>query len=149
VGLRARAGRDVLYGARWPMSTRGRVPGFPDVQLQPFDRTRLEVANYIDLGAVAHRRGLAEARFDPALHALVDWDLILRLTEEREPLVLPVVSTVYRVDAPDRVSRRHDYGASESAVRAGMLRRRPLRVLATTHCSRWSPRRTSPTRCGR
>ena len=122
---------DVLYGARLTDVDPGvGVPGLPDVQLQPFDRTRLEVANYIDLGAIAHRSGLAEARFDPALHALVDWDLILRLTEEREPLVLPVVSTVYRIDAPDRVSRRHDYGASESAVRAGMLRRRPLRVLA-------------------
>jgi glycosyltransferase involved in cell wall biosynthesis len=124
-------GTAVLYGARVADVEPGaRQFGLPYVQLEPFDRARLEVGNYIDMGAVAHRSGLPEAQFDPALHAHVDWDLILRLTENCEPLVLPVVSTVYRTDAPDRVTRLHDYGASESAARVRMLRRRPLRVLA-------------------
>jgi glycosyltransferase involved in cell wall biosynthesis len=121
----------VLYGARVTDADRDAgQSGLPHVQIEPFDRARLEAGNYVDLGTIAHRRGLPEARFDPALHALVDWDLILRLTEECEPLVLPVVSTVYRTDAPDRVSLLRDFRASESAVRMGMLRRRPLRVLA-------------------
>ena len=121
----------VLYGARVADVDPGTGrSGLPYLQLEPFDRAHLEVGNYIDLGTLAHRNGLPGAWFDTGLEALVDWDLILRLTEECEPSVLPVVSTVYRTDAPDRVSHARDYGASESAVRVRMLRRRPTRVLA-------------------
>lgn len=121
----------VLYGARLADTEPGSArTGLPYVQFKPFDRDRLEVGNYIDMGTIAHRRGAPGARFDPALRALVDWDLILRLTEHSDPLVLPVISTVYRTDAPGRVSLSRDYDAAESAIRLGLLQRRPLRVLA-------------------
>ena len=74
------------------------------LQLERFDRERLRLGNYIDLGCIVHRRGLAEARFDEELRVLHDWDLILRLTAEAEPVLLPAIALLYGTGAPDRLT---------------------------------------------
>jgi hypothetical protein len=99
---------DVLYGARL-IDDIARVLGtgvgaFPTIQFEPFDRRTLERANTVDMGVLAHRSGLAEARFDPELITHADWDLFLRLTENRSLLELPVVACYYVSDSPNRLS---------------------------------------------
>ena len=99
----------VLYGARI-VEERGVVDGEGDrelsapLQLEPFDRDRLRRGNYIDLGSIAHRRGLSGATFDEDLAVLHDWDLILRLTASEAPVVLPAVALLYGTGAPERLT---------------------------------------------
>jgi hypothetical protein len=101
-------GVDVLYGARL-IDDIARVLGtgvgaLPTRQFEPFDRRTIERANTVDMGVLAHRAGLAEARFDPELITHADWDLVLRLTENRSLLELPVVACYYVSDSPNRLS---------------------------------------------
>jgi hypothetical protein len=103
-----RSDANVLYGARavddpsmvgvdaHEMST--------PIHLEPFDLERLRRGNYIDIGTLAHRQGLEDARFDEELLALEDWELMLRLTRNDRPLVLPVIAVMYATTAPRRLS---------------------------------------------
>ncbi len=126
-------GLEVLYGARIMDVERlsgQEISGFPFLQLEPFNRSRLENGNFIDLGVLAHRRDLPEASFDETLDALGDWDLVLRLTAERTPTVLPVVAVHYNTAAPHRISRSGRFEVSERRIHEKLARDRPLRVLA-------------------
>jgi hypothetical protein len=115
--------RGVLYGAQAvqedaPAPGAGPLDRKLWIRFEPWDRARLERGNYIDLGAVAHRRDLPEARFDERIAQLEDWDLLLRLTRDGAPLELPVVCGTYRSDAPGRMTRAADPPPSEELVRA-------------------------------
>ena len=124
---------EVLYGARIKdveLADHGASRELPFLQFEPFDRDRLEFGNFIDLGVCAHRRGLAEASFDESLRALGDWDLMLRLSGGRTPLALPVVASIYTTDEAARLGQSGQFAVSEAAVRARLLARQPLRVLA-------------------
>lgn len=127
-----RPGIEVLYGARLvePDEIESGSEGRPWIQFEPFDRPQLEEGNYIDLGALAHLRDHPEAHFDEELEALVDWDLVLRLTNSSRPVELPVVACTYLVSAPDRISRSGRFEESSVAVYTTMGRTVPLRVLA-------------------
>ncbi len=48
--------------------------------------------------------GLPEARFDEALREMGDWDLLIRLTRQKAPLVLPAIACFYHTDSPSRLS---------------------------------------------
>src|SRR5205823_7737824 len=50
-----------------------------------------------------------------------DWDLLLRLTAERDPLVLPAIACHYKTDAPNRltVGPTHAADLATVTVRAG------------------------------
>ena len=76
-----------------------------------------EHENLADMGALAHRAGLPEARFDPALVCSGDWDLLLRLTGDRDPLVLPAIACIYATDAPGRLSDEHGHEHWDAVVR--------------------------------
>jgi glycosyltransferase involved in cell wall biosynthesis len=117
---------DVLYGA----AVR-ELPGdeLPRIQLEEWSRTALAHGNLADMGAIAHRRGLPEARFDEDVRFGSDWDLLLRLTAEREPLRLPALAMVYTRSAPNRVSDEAEASEGYARVRERALRMRPLRVL--------------------
>ena len=98
---------DVLYGARI-IDDEDRVRrvgsgALPVLHFDPWDRPTIEDHNIVDLGTIAHRSKLTEARFDPQLSAHDDWDLILRITEDHAPLELPVVALYYTTDAPNRL----------------------------------------------
>ena len=43
---------------------------------------------------------LSPVRFDESIDYLSDWDVILQLTQDREPLALPVLAAYYFTDAP-------------------------------------------------
>jgi Glycosyl transferase family 2 len=99
---------DLLYGAFVvddPLRIAGESSGqLPRMFLHEWNRERLRQHNLADMGAIAHRSGLAEARFDEQLTQAGDWDLLLRLTAESDPLVLPAIACYYTTDAPDRLT---------------------------------------------
>ena len=114
---------DVVYGAlrdRRPRAhcAAGRAARCRCIWFYPYDRAALAEANLGDTSAIAHRAGLAEARFDEDLSTMGDWDLLARLTTERDPLVLPAIACFYSTDAPRRLS------ASGTLTDAETIRRR-------------------------
>jgi glycosyltransferase involved in cell wall biosynthesis len=122
---------ELLYGARVrDVDGDSNQEALPYLHFESFERSRLEQGNFIDLGVIAHRRSLSEAHFDESLEALGDWDLILRLTEDRPPLPLPVVASIYNTSAPNRITRSRRRIEADAEVRARVLRKRRLRVLA-------------------
>jgi hypothetical protein len=54
------------------------------------------------MNVLAHRP--APVRFDPRIEQLNDWDLVLQLTDDCDPLPLPVVASYYSSDIPGRLS---------------------------------------------
>lgn len=124
---------DVWYGAR--LIEDGRTadedpPGEPALSLPPFNRALLMRANFIDMGVLAHRRGVADARFDESLDMLVDWDFVVRLTARTEPRAIPVVAGNYHTGAPGRISQGPEKAAAIARLRTRFRAERPLRVLA-------------------
>lgn len=90
----------------------------PTYHLVPFERARLVRENLADIGAIAHRSGLPEARFDETLREMGDWDLLLRLTREKAPLVLPAVACFYSTAGADRLSGGPTFEADAARVQA-------------------------------
>lgn len=93
------------------------IGGLPTLFLRRYDRETLLEENLADIGAVAHRAGLPEARFDESLVEMGDWDLLLALTAERAPLVVPAISCYYSTTSADRLSHGPTYDADFAAVR--------------------------------
>ena len=117
---------DVVYGARIIDDVRhvkGRQSGdLPSYFLRPFDRKQLLKDNLADMGQIAHRSGLPQARFDENLRTMVDWDLLVRLTRDKAPLVIPVIACFYFTQAPDRLSNCSASDADASWVRVNARR---------------------------
>jgi glycosyltransferase involved in cell wall biosynthesis len=90
---------------------------------RPFDRERLMEGNTIDVGAFVHRRRLFEALggFDEELTRLTDWDLILRYTERRSAVGVPVLATYYRTRVAGRMTDRAEHGPNWFRVRRKWL----------------------------
>jgi len=113
---------DVLYGAFVvddPLRVGRQSSGeLPRTVLSAWNREVLRQRNLADIGAIAHRSGLPEARFDEGLRQLGDWDLLLRLTKERDPLVLPAIACYYMTDAPNRLTGGPTYHADLATVTA-------------------------------
>jgi hypothetical protein len=115
---------DVAYGARlidvperlWGEDHAGST--LPSIQWEPFDRRALEEGNRIDMGCLAHRREGVDARFDERLSRLADWDLVLRLTEDRPAAELPALAICYTTDAPDRLTADVDQNPEVEIVRS-------------------------------
>jgi glycosyltransferase involved in cell wall biosynthesis len=85
----------------------------------PFDRARLEAANYIDLNTVVHRRALYDrlGGFDEGIARAVDWELLLRYTQARPAVPLPVLAARYRVRDRQRITDTVPIGPSWIAIR--------------------------------
>jgi hypothetical protein len=112
---------DVAYGVS---IAEHKVPGdlgehgwWPSFWQLPWSRELLLQENVTDIGAIAHRRDLEEARFDEDVPTAEDWVLLLRLTSDREALAIPALSHAYVMDAPDRVSRDPGYRAGLDEIR--------------------------------
>jgi len=112
---------DVVYGGividddlRVNRAARGALPAY---YLNPYDRQKLLNGNLADIGVIAHRNGLAEARFDEQLREMGDWDLLVRLTRSKPPLVLPVLACFYSTEEPDRLSGGSTFDADAARVR--------------------------------
>jgi len=99
---------DVLYGGvivdDFLRLNRRSAGALPSYHLVAFDRARVVQENLADIGAIAHRSGLPEARFDESLREMGDWDLLVRLTRDKAPLVLPTVACFYSTAGADRLS---------------------------------------------
>ncbi|RSM69736.1 glycosyltransferase [Amycolatopsis sp. WAC 01375] len=93
------------------------IGGLPELFLRRYDRETLLRENLADIGAVAHRAGLPEARFDESLVEMGDWDLLLALTADREPLVVPAISCYYTTTSGDRLSHGPTYDDDFAAIR--------------------------------
>lgn len=83
----------------------------------PFSRETLLDRNITDAGAIAHRSGLAEARFDEELSTGEDWDLLLRLTAEREAFAIPAVSHAYAMEGDGRMTEDPEHLAGLEEIR--------------------------------
>lgn len=102
--------------------------GLPALQFLPWDPDELAHRNLVDQNVLAHRRR-DDVRFDEALHFYSDWDLLLRLTADRDPIEIPAVAVYYATAAPDRLSAR--FGDDEAAAQFETVRSRARRWRAT------------------
>jgi|GEM_PF-1498253 len=98
----------VAYGAQWRQYEQAVAdPSGAYLWFRPsFDGDELQRANYIDLGALAVRRGAAELSFDESLRRFIDWELVVRLAAVHEVHPVPVVSGVYFTQVDHRIT--HD-----------------------------------------
>jgi hypothetical protein len=94
-------------------------PNSKGILFDDFDRVRLLLGNFIDLNTVVHRRSLTEiyGGFDEALDRLVDWDLLLRFTQDKPAQRVPVLAAHYRVVDDRRVSVTRPFEPNHSAIR--------------------------------
>jgi predicted AlkP superfamily phosphohydrolase/phosphomutase len=103
----------VCYGARVvddDLRHQGRPErSLPFVQFLPWDREGMLRSNRVDQNVIAHRP--SSARLDPAIDHFSDWDLLLQLTDDVDPLRLPAVAAYYHSDDPSRLSSAFDDGA--------------------------------------
>ncbi len=84
-----------------------------------FDRQALTEANFIDLGTFVHHKSLPNlyGNFNPALNRLVDWDLILRYTQNTTPIFLPCVVLNYNdSNAFARISNTESFAANQQII---------------------------------
>lgn len=88
---------------------------WPSFWQLPWSREKLLEENVTDAGSLAHRRGLEEARFDERLPTGEDWDLLLRLTRDRDALAVPALSHAYSMAGVGRMSDEtaHEAGLKE------------------------------------
>ena len=96
----------VAYGARVvddDLRHRGLAGrSLPVVQFLEWDRDAMLQANRVDQNVIAHRP--SPARLDETGDHFTDWDLMLQLTDDCDPLELPAVAVHYYSDVPDRVT---------------------------------------------
>jgi Glycosyl transferase family 2 len=117
-----RADVDTLYGAividdplRVAKAGSGEMPW---IYLRAFSREALLEGNLADMSAIAHRADLEGAWFDEAVLELVDWDLLARLTGDKDPLVLPAIACYYTTDAPERLTMGPTFEQDKARITA-------------------------------
>ena len=104
--INARPETSVCYGAR-VFDDEGRVTegvssGMPGIQFVGWDPEAIRDHNFLDMNVLAHRR--SAVRFDEALSHLGDWDLLLRLAPDANPVEVPAIAVYYRTDVDGRMS---------------------------------------------
>lgn len=93
----------------------------------PFSRDHMLLGPYIDLGATAFRAGTAELHFDESLTALIDWDMLIRVTAQSRLDAVPVLASLYTTSAPNRISSRADKADALQTVQARAAAERAAR----------------------
>lgn len=86
---------------------------------KPFSRKDVLEGNYIDLGVFIHHKSLVSRHggFDPELRRLVDWDLIIRYSADKDPVFVPRVFLEYEDrQGEDRISVRESFISSKIAI---------------------------------
>jgi glycosyltransferase involved in cell wall biosynthesis len=96
----------VCYGVRVfddaGQGLHGVTSGRAGMHFLGWDAERIRLGNIADMNVLAHRR--SDVRFDEQLAYYGDWDLLLQLSKDVEPVELPAIAVYYRTDAPGRLS---------------------------------------------
>jgi glycosyltransferase involved in cell wall biosynthesis len=114
--LRAYPDSDCIYGA---LDTPFHVEARRTMLFERFDRNGLLRQNFIDLNTLVHRRALIDAYggFDENLDRMVDWDLVLKFTQDKPARRVPVLAARYRVVDDQRVSVTRPHAPNFEAIR--------------------------------
>lgn len=94
------------------------------IRFAAFDRQRIAEENYIDIGAVMHRKSLWDdiGGFNPAMRSWEDWEWLLRATEQHTPLAVPAVLCEYRHGhVANQINRDHDAKTARLQLRTSLL----------------------------
>jgi hypothetical protein len=116
---------DVIYGASVVEDeiAVGSDGPLPRLVFNPFDRKLLLEHNYVDASVIAHRAHLPQAHWDPEFTGIGDWDLIIRLTEKKPALALPIPAVLYRTGAPGRETDDADAQAAQRRLEEHLIER--------------------------
>ncbi|WP_158219892.1 glycosyltransferase [Ideonella sp. A 288] len=115
--LAAAPGAQVAYTGVRLVDSKGQPAGVLD---EPFDDTRLWLANYLPIHAVLFARSVVDEglRFDESLPVYEDWDFWRRLASRHAFVHLPGVSATYRLVGNSGLSEHADVQvASEGRAR--------------------------------
>jgi hypothetical protein len=121
-----RPGYQSAYAGQIVYQTVSGTNGSPDkeeqksIRLCPFNRSRLEERNFIDLNIFMHRRNLygLHGGFDEKLRRLVDWELILRYTKDWPPLMVPALLGRYHAGRADnQITQTEDFNSNRARLR--------------------------------
>lgn len=114
-------GVEVAYGVsiaeRKPSGDLPPEESWPFFWQLPWSRRTLLEENVTDAGALAHLSRLEDAGFDEGLTTGEDWDLLLRLTTNREALAIPAISHAYTMSGEDRMSDDAEHRAGLERIR--------------------------------
>ncbi|WP_445355014.1 glycosyltransferase [Microbulbifer sp. EKSA008] len=81
----------------------------------PFNQALVKNRNFIDLNAFMHRRSKYQSLggFNERMRRLVDWELIVRYTNENRPLYVPALLSNYYMDlAENQITKLENYSDS-------------------------------------
>lgn len=100
------------------------LPYFNEIELRriracPFNRSKLERRNFIDLNVFAHKRECIDryGMFREDMSRLVDWELILRYTNELPPIFVPVLLNKYFINrVANQVTQTVEYGSNRQII---------------------------------
>lgn len=113
------------------------------IRFAPFNWSRMEERNFIDLNVFVHQRRLYRylGGFDTNLRRLVDWDLIMRYTRDNVPLMVPCLLSNYFIGKADnQITSVEDFNSNRAALKIpspiGLLghassTRAPLNILVS------------------
>jgi glycosyltransferase involved in cell wall biosynthesis len=90
---------------------------WPSFWQLPWSRETLLEENVTDVGSLAHRRQLEGARFDEEVRTADDWEILLRLTADKDALAIPALSHAYTMEATNRLSRDPAYHVGLEEIR--------------------------------
>lgn len=99
------------------------------MRFAPFNRSRMEERNFIDLNVFVHKRFLYRSLggFDTSLRRLVDWDLIMRYTQDNVPLMVPCLLSNYFIGKTDnQITSVEDFNSNRAALKI----RSPIKLLS-------------------
>lgn len=119
---------DVVYCGQRAFEVKENTVREKFVRFAPFHRPTLENRNYIDIGVLLHRVKVFEevGCFNGNMQRLADWEFILRCTEEKAALAVPVIlSDYYYSKSNDQNTKR--FGLTENLkIVQGSVRGEPL-----------------------
>lgn len=124
IGGLARAGARIGYSAI-EIHENGRVTGYRGDR---FDFDACVEANYIDMNSLVVHRSVIDAghRFDPLIRRTSDWDFLLSVAWEHQPVYVPFVGVRYRHDdGLERITNREPW-LFRTAVQERHRRRKQL-----------------------
>jgi hypothetical protein len=100
------------------------------IRCNPFNRSRLEGGNFIDMNVFFHRRcAVAEfGAFREDMRRFIDWELILRYTSRQPPLFVPALLGRYYINVvANQISSTEDFGSHVSMIRQDVKRQQGWR----------------------